>query len=224
MESITISHSSTAEALSAAVRLNLILGRDCKINGTTLTIKLSAIDRIIERSLDYPDNLLDDAPAAPQPPKRLDRVIDIPTSTQAQLERLENELDLMRVVDPVDKAIAYQQYKAKRQQLRDDIVQPWISADILSGSTVIYAQTGPWNNAEWLDVPDGERRSPTMLIHGSHAPTPEEHHLRELQSPAQYIASYRVPGLDDEECDRAHEPRYKLDASVWRSMIVQRHP
>lgn len=215
------------EVLQTVCKLGIILGRDCQFSEDfNLKIPIVVLDRLIEEGLKNPDTALSPQPSAlsPQPPaERIDRVIELSSQQQIALMQIENQFQIDWLESDGSEDL---QRKARRtqqiakRQLRDDIVLPYATGDLVISSSLVYGAMLPMVAS--LGYPDGRAFTVEALIHFSHPTSPEDLYLREKRVTAKRIYRYRIPGLDDAEWMRQNEPRGPLDAKGWRDLMRTR--
>jgi len=220
---ITIPHTSLNAALETAEYFGAAFGKDCLLEPEShnLRISLDLVDSKIVEALEISPTPL----PTPQKfsPTRTDFTLELDTANQARLAEIElvylQEWEAANGdLDAQD--IAYRDMRTAKKALRSQFLTSLIEAAAGPG-TLVYG--GWFANATCLERPDGQWRRVETLIHFTHPVSPEDLYLRECRVTCDRIIRYHIPGLDDAEWIRQNEPRQRLDAAKWRSLLLQRH-
>jgi hypothetical protein len=220
---ITIPHTSLESALETAEYFGATFGKDCLLEPEShnLRISLDLVDTKIVEDLER-------SPASPSTPQkfsptRTDFTLELDTASQARLAEIElvylQEWEAANG-DRTAQQSAYRDRQSAIRQLRLQFLSSLVEP-AANGGTLIYG--GWFPNAVSLDYPDGQWRQVETLIHFAHPISPEDLYLRECRVSCDRIIRYHIPGLDDAEWIRQNEPRQRLDAAKWRSLLLQRY-
>ncbi len=223
---VSIPCRSLVESIDTLTQLKATLGQNCHINLDTFTLQVSLelIDHCIAQDLQTPPP----PRFAEKPPiVRIDKPIRMLPYRELELAKLQSAFYQNWTAAANDYRLqrqAHHEYQYHCSQLRDRIVAPYARTDV-SGLTLVYgkleadSRTPPFLS---LDYPNGQAITVQTLIHYTHPSSAEELALREQRIQAERIIRYYVPGLDDAAWVLQNEPRDRLDAIGWRTLIRRR--